>query len=890
MLTYKLVMKKVLLLVLFILINVLGFSQINLLVENIDYTMTTHNGYEIARTNPTNLIFRYSRITTSMNDGFMLMAGDNDYSASTATNLDGAQIYGARFIGTLPIPSGSLHALMVGYNQNYDIHHNFINSYDYGITHEGGFTDHTSMSNILGGIYYNILKNNNYSIVEKGYNGTRIYGNTFYSDLDEPAQFIGIKQSDTGGLPAPYPNSSNTKIKNNIFYYAGSFSQYHAIKLGAAGDDTPAEMDTVGFESDYNIYYWENTVGNKPFFEFNGSTLTWEQWRALGYDEHSIILNPNFINTTDFIPTTRLDYGTVLTGFEQGLASTSSWVVGSMPQLATQNGTWQVGAKIYAAEEVPAGTFFVSPFGNDSNPGTFSQPWATWGKAFNSTAVQPGDTVYFRGGIYQMTSNDLAYPGTLGSGYDVTRDGTSTNTIKYWAYPGETPILDCSNVTGTGNNYGIMANDVSYVHFRGLTVRNVKQRSSSDAAYGWIISGDHITLEYCVAHNNGGMGFNSLGHEIYYLNCDAYNNCDSLSSALPGNDGVGFTNKDLTNVDGSIYYKNCRAWKNGDQGFSAISVGYLEFEGCWSFNNGLYQGEGHGFKMGAVGLEGSQPPFGPLKRKYINNIAAFNRANGWTTNDNTSYLARTMHIFNNIAYHNGYPGGYAGVSYGFIIYNTASVDAEELARIYRNNISYHNEDGATLIPAGSLYTHSNNTWDLAVTVSDADFVSIDSTGLTASRGEGGSLPNINFLKLAEGSDLIDAGIDVGLPYAGTAPDLGFHESDGPALSDATDIITFTFPSQTGSATINTTLHTVTIEVNYLADITNLSPTITLSTGATINPLSGITRNFSSPVTYAVTAEDSVTTQIWTITVTQSSTPIMLKYGTILLKSNINLLK
>ena len=35
---------------------------------------------------------------------------------------------------------------------------------------------------------------------------------------------------------------------------------------------------------------------------------------------------------------------------------------------------------------------------------------------------------------------------------------------------------------------------------------------------------------------------------------------------------------------------------------------------------------------------------------------------------------------------------------------------------------------------------------------------------------------VNFLRLAKGSDLIDKGEDVGLPFAGSAPDLGPFET------------------------------------------------------------------------------------------------------------------
>ncbi|RPI44551.1 MAG: hypothetical protein EHM46_02720 [Bacteroidetes bacterium] len=97
------------------------------------------------------------------------------------------------------------------------------------------------------------------------------------------------------------------------------------------------------------------------------------------------------------------------------------------------------------------------PAGNDSNPGTKSAPWATWAKAFNSTLVQPGDTVYFRGGVYRKVLSEgedgWYYPARSsgGTGYYVSRDGTAGNPIHYYAYPpdfnaGNPPILDNNEV------------------------------------------------------------------------------------------------------------------------------------------------------------------------------------------------------------------------------------------------------------------------------------------------------------------------------------------------------------------------------------------------------------------------------------------------------------
>ena len=61
-------------------------------------------------------------------------------------------------------------------------------------------------------------------------------------------------------------------------------------------------------------------------------------------------------------------------------------------------------------------------------------------------------------------------------------------------------------------------------------------------------------------------------------------------------------------------------------------------------------------------------------------------------------------------------------------------------------------------------------------VTDADFVSLDTAGITGPRKPDGSLPDISFMHFAVGSELIDAGTVVGLPFNGSAPDLGAFES------------------------------------------------------------------------------------------------------------------
>jgi hypothetical protein len=67
-------------------------------------------------------------------------------------------------------------------------------------------------------------------------------------------------------------------------------------------------------------------------------------------------------------------------------------------------------------------------------------------------------------------------------------------------------------------------------------------------------------------------------------------------------------------------------------------------------------------------------------------------------------------------------------------------------------------------------------WRSRLAAACADFQSIDPAGATAPRKPDGSLPDITFMHLAAGSQLINAGVDVGLHCNGSAPDLGCFET------------------------------------------------------------------------------------------------------------------
>ena len=117
---------------------------------------------------------------------------------------------------------------------------------------------------------------------------------------------------------------------------------------------------------------------------------------------------------------------------------------------------------------VSATTYYVAPTGKDSNPGTITQPWATFQHAFDN--VIAGDTVYVRGGIYYAPSN--------GSGSVLTRDGSVGNYISIMNYPGEVPIVDGSNIVS-----GSYPNGIELVWCKLYSVKRIEVKEYSSDWY-----------------------------------------------------------------------------------------------------------------------------------------------------------------------------------------------------------------------------------------------------------------------------------------------------------------------------------------------------------------------------------------------------------------------
>ena len=103
------------------------------------------------------------------------------------------------------------------------------------------------------------------------------------------------------------------------------------------------------------------------------------------------------------------------------------------PAKGLGNGSLTVFSATPLQNKTEGTTYFVSPAGNDSAPGSFDEPWVTLQKAADQ--IKPGDTVYVRGGSYNPTQRIVFK-------YIDAPEGQRTRVI---GWPGETANFDFMN-------------------------------------------------------------------------------------------------------------------------------------------------------------------------------------------------------------------------------------------------------------------------------------------------------------------------------------------------------------------------------------------------------------------------------------------------------------
>lgn len=100
--------------------------------------------------------------------------------------------------------------------------------------------------------------------------------------------------------------------------------------------------------------------------------------------------------------------------------------------------------------------YYVSPNGDDDNPGTINKPWQHINYAASSSIIKPGDTIYIRGGTYNESIEQKV-------------SGAPGNYVTYRNYPNEHPIISDKNV---GGRVRWMIKDESYIRIEGMTFQD----------------------------------------------------------------------------------------------------------------------------------------------------------------------------------------------------------------------------------------------------------------------------------------------------------------------------------------------------------------------------------------------------------------------------------
>ncbi|MBW8688202.1 InlB B-repeat-containing protein [Chitinophaga rhizophila] len=422
-------------------------------------------------------------------------------------------------------------------------------------------------------------------------------------------------------------------------------------------------------------------------------------------------------------------------------------------------------------------TLYVAPGGVASSPGTSISAPTTLANAL--ATIPAGGTIFLRGGNYSFSASVII---------PATNNGTASATKKVYAYNTEVPVIDFSAQAIADANRGVVL-DGDYWHFRGVTITGAGDN-------GMLLAGNNNIIERCIFSKNHDSGLQlsryvtsnttigSWPSNNLILNCEAFDNQD------PDNeDADGFAAK-LTCGPGNIF-RGCISHHNIDDGWDFYAkdetgpIGVVTLENCVAYNNGALSngstsgnGDKNGFKLGGSGI---------AVNHIVRRCVAFNNGkHGFTDNNNPG----NIEFSNNTSYNN------AQSNFNFREGSTAT---------FRNNLSFN--AGASDKSNGTDVSNSNVWWKNRVStnagglvVSSADFVS---TSPSVGKNSDGS-PNLgNFLALAAGSDLINAGVTAnGITYTGSAPDIGARESGSTTNPGTYSLSVTASPSAGGTVSVS----------------------------------------------------------------------------------------
>ena len=301
---------------------------------------------------------------------------------------------------------------------------------------------------------------------------------------------------------------------------------------------------------------------------------------------------------------------------------------------------------------ISAKSIYIAPGGNDSAAGTIDAPLATLPAAYKK--VVSGDTVYFRGGTYKVTDEQvMKYKSPYAYVFALEKAGTASKRTCFMGYPGERPVFDFSALNLNGEHrFAAFYLGADYLHLRNFDIIGVPVRIKGHTQSECVSArkGSYCIVENLSMHDNMAIGYyQTAGSHNLVLNCDAYNNYDAYSEGQYGGNVDGFGCHVSKSSEVGNVFRNCRAWRNSDDGFDLINC-YMpvEIDHCFAFFNG-YQptidpkdttefksaGDGNGIKGGGFGMSDTKQITFPngCPQHYIHHCLAYrNKSNGIYSN------------------------------------------------------------------------------------------------------------------------------------------------------------------------------------------------------------------------------------------------------------------
>ena len=199
---------------------------------------------------------------------------------------------------------------------------------------------------------------------------------------------------------------------------------------------------------------------------------------------------------------------------------------------------WPIADNQWSGTVTQLPTYYVSPTGDDANPGTADKPWRTIQHGVE--IVGPGDILFIRGGVFH-------------EGVFSVRVGDVVNgAIVFASYPGEKAVIDGSGVSSSSTSFTISH---SYIKLAGLEIRNW------DTGI-WIEDCGDVEISNCEVHDVWyGIGAGDGAHDfelnrvqihhftLYGFDASPSGGADCYNGVL--NDCIAHTCRDPEqNVDG----------------------------------------------------------------------------------------------------------------------------------------------------------------------------------------------------------------------------------------------------------------------------------------------------------------------------------------------------